>query len=494
MNVNGDEKTNHLSKTKIGLKWSFINQFVSLGVHFIVSIILARLISPSEFGLLGMVSIFINFASIFIDFGFGSVLIQKDKVSKEDLNTVFVCNLFIGVILYTTFFFLSPVLANFFDEPRLILVTRIVSLSFLISPFGAGRSAMVSKEMNFKLSTKISLSSLFASSVLSIVMASNGYGVWSIVFQSLASSLIYVTYYWIESDLKPSLKFNTASFKSMISMSSNLVADSVINYWTRNADNLLVGKYLGSEALGVYSRAYSLMLLPLTNISKVIIRVMLPSFSMIKNDKVEIKRIYLRICETIAAITFPLMFGLSAVADLFVLGVLGEEWISMVPLLRILSIVGALQSILTLNGSIYVSQGKANIAFRVTLVFNILFLAGFVTGMYYGGLYGIAVSYFITSILGAYPNFYFAARLIDTGFKDLYGRLCKTFIASFLMFTFVSSINYFGVFSDHHIIIRLILCALSGIIFYFASIFILDIKIYFELKSKILNRIGLNPQ
>jgi O-antigen/teichoic acid export membrane protein len=492
MSINENEKADHLSKTKKGLKWSFVNQIGTQTISLVVSIVLARLIDPAEFGLVGMVSVFINFASIFIDFGFSSVLIQKDKVNKEDLNTVFVCNLSIGLFLYFLFFLLSPLLADFFDEPRLILITRIVSISFLIAPLNAGRSAMISKVMNFKLSTKISIFSLVVSSAVAIIMALNGFGVWSVICQSLVASSVSAIYFRIISDFKPSLRFNKDSFKSMISMSSNLVADSVINYWTRNADNLLVGKFLGSEALGIYNRSYSLMLMPLTNITRVIMRVMLPSFSMIKNNKIEIKRIYLRVCETIAAITFPMMLGLSAVADVFVLAVLGDKWQAMIPLVRVLSIVGALQSILAMNGSIYVSQGKANIAFRVTLVFNIVFLSGFIVGLYYGGLYGIALSYFITSLIGAYPNFYFAARLINVGFKDMYNKLGKIILASVLMFASVNLINYFSLFSNQQVVVKLILSTLSGIVIYLFLIYLMDIKIYFELKSKIFRKIGLN--
>jgi len=481
--------TNHIQKTKIGLVWSFLNQFGTQIITLGISILLARLIPPSEFGLLGMVTVFTAFAGIFINFGFSEVLIQKDAITKEDLDTVFFCNITISVVLYILFFSIAPLLAVFYSEPRLVLITRVVAILFLIAPLSSVKPALVSKSMDFKLSTKISLTSLISGAIVAVVMALYGFGVWSIVAQSLVSTLVSAIYYKVISDYQPVLRFHKAAFKSMIGMGSSIAGNTIVNYWTRNADNLLVGKFLGETALGIYNRAYSLMLLPLTNISRVIINVMLPSFSMIKHNKAEVKRIYLRITEMVAAITFPLMFGLSAVSGIFVLALFGNKWAGMIPILSILAIIGAIQSILTFNGSVYISQGKANIAFRVTLIFNIVFLIGIVIGLHYGGLMGIAYSYFITTIMGAVPNFYFAARLINVSVKDMYVKLIRIFIASVIMWLIVALIAHTDLIRNLHPMVALLLCVGTGIAAYAALAYFFKIKIYWHLTELVMRKV-----
>lgn len=481
----------HIKQTKSGLIWSFINQFGRQGITIIVTIVLARLVPPSEFGLIGMVTVFINFASIFIDFGFSSVLIQKDEVTSQDLDTVFFCNVIVSIFLFVLFTLSAPIIARFYNEPTLVLITRIASLSFLISPIASVKPALAAKAMDFKLITKVSLISLLSGSIVGIVMALFGFGVWSIVFQTLVSGFISAVYFLFITDYRPKFRFYKSSFNQMIKVGGSIIGDTTVNYWTRNADNLLIGKFLGESALGIYSRSYSLMLLPLTNITRVIIRVMLPSFSKIKKDIAETKRIYIKTVQVIAALVFPIMFGLSAAAEIFVLVVFGSKWIAMVPLIRVLSIVGAIQSILALNGSIYVSQGKANIAFRITIIFNLIFLSGFTIGLFVGGLEGVAYSYFITTLIGAIPNLYYAIRLIKVSIYEVLIKLWKIFTASTLMGIAIWQIFSFQFFNGWNQNFTLIVMMLIGILIYCLLIYILRIEIYFELKNRVVKKLKL---
>lgn len=480
----------HIKKIKTGLSWSFFTQFSQQGLGIIVSIILARLIAPAEFGVVGMVSVFVNFAALFVDFGFSTVLIQKDVVTFKDQDTAFFCNVVIALILYISFYLLAPFIAAFYNEPRLNLVTKVAALSFLITPIASVKPALVAKSMDFKTVAKVSLSSVFGGSLLAIVMAIFGFGVWAIVSQMLATALISAVYYQLISDYTPSFRFNKASFKEMFSMGSNIVGDHLVNYWTRNADNLMVGKMLGDAPLGIYSRAYALMLMPLTNITRVISRVMLPSFSEIKKDKSEVKRIYLRTIQVIAALTFPMMFGLSAVSDAFVLTLFGPNWAAMIPLIRVLSVVGAIQSILALNGSIYISQGKAKIAFRVTLVANIVFIIGLAIGIRLGGLNGVAYAYFITSLFSSVPIFYMAAKLIDVSIWDATQKLGKIFTSSLIMSGSVYLIMAIPVINKLPVFISLIIGVISGAFIFLFLVWILNIEVYFELKSKLIGKLS----
>jgi PST family polysaccharide transporter len=225
-------------------------------------------------------------------------------------------------------------------------------------------------------------------------------------------------------------------------MGSNVAGDSLINYWSRNADNLLIAKMLGDSQLGIYSKAYSIMLLPLTNISRVISRVMFPSFSIIQNDLGKLRSIYLKTTKLIAFITFPMMIGLLLVAKPFVLVAFGKDWIAMVPIISILSVLGASQSILSLNGVIYNALGKAHLAFRVSLVYNIFNIIGFYVGIKINGLVGLASLYAALGIIGTIPNFYIAGKQIGVSVKDMFGNLSGTFLNTLIMAVFILATKY----------------------------------------------------
>jgi PST family polysaccharide transporter len=265
------------------------------------------------------------------------------------------------------------------------------------------------------------------------VFAYRGYGVWSIVIQTLLNSLISSVWYRAVSRIRPVLKFNKKSFRSFISMGSNIAGDTMINYWSRNADNLLIGKFVGEQSLGLYNRAYTLMLLPLNNISRVITRVMFPSFSRIKDNRSEIKRLYIKINQTIALITFPLMFGLAVTSNIFVPAVYGSNWSDMIPILQILAIVGAFQSLLSLSGSIYISLGKARMSFRLTLIYNIVYVSGFITGLLWNGLQGMVYVYSVLAVVGVLPHLYITGRLISLSLTELFRHLLSVFSATILM-------------------------------------------------------------
>lgn len=427
----------HITKTRTGIIWSFINQGGAQVLNLIITFILARLVSPEEFGTIAMVTVFTGFAIRFVDFGFSASLIQKKEVSQNDINTVFFFNVISGIVLTILFFFLSPFIAEFYDVEILSVLTKALSIIFLITAITGVNKALITKDINFKLSSIIFLVSLILSSALAIFLAFKGFGVWSIliklVSQELFTSILYFIYYPVHQKFK----LNKESFNSMFKMGRNVAGDSIINYWSRNADNLLIGKMLNGAALGIYSKAYAIMLLPLTNFSRVISRVMFPSFSLIQDNLLEIKRIYLNATKVIAFLTFPMMGGLAILSEEFVLTAFGPNWVEMIPLVSILSVLGASQSILSLNGVIYNSLGKSHIAFRVSLVFGLLNVIGFYIGIKLNGLMGLVVIYTAIGVIGAIPNFYFAGRLINVSIIEMFKNLSNSFFLTVFMMLIV---------------------------------------------------------
>lgn len=476
---------NHLAKTKQGVIWSFINQGGAQLLNLLITFILARLVSPNEFGTIAMVTVFTGFAIRFVDFGFSAALIQKKKVYQQDINTVFFFNIISGIILTAIFFFLSPLIAKFYDERILNILTKVLSLIFIITAISGVNKALIAKNLDFKLSALVSLSSLILSSCLAIFLAYMGYGVWSILIKILSQELFTSILYYLFYPVKQKPIFHKGSFNSMFGMSRNVAGESIINYWSRNADNLLIGKMLNSSALGVYSKAYAVMLLPLTNFSRVIAKVMFPSFSLIQDDIYQIKRIYLNATKTIAFLTFPMMGGLAVVSREFVLTAFGNGWQEMIPLVRILSMLGASQSILTLNGVIYNSLGKSHIAFWISLIFGILNVVGFYIGIEWEGLMGLVIIYTIIGVIGAIPNFYFAGRLIGVSIIEMLKNLSNSFFLTISMMLIVYLCKiYLSNFSFKPLISLIILILIGGLT-YFIPVVVFKTKEYELIKNLI---------
>jgi PST family polysaccharide transporter len=423
----------HLSKTKTGVIWSFLNQGGNQIFSLLVTFILARLLTPEEFGTIGMIAVFTGFAGIFINFGFSGALIQKFEVTQNDINTVYFINLASGLFLTGLFFFLAPLIAGFYEKPILTILTRSLSPIFVISAISGVNRALVVRNLNFKLSTIISLVGMIISSLTAIIMAYNGYGVWSILIRMLVDQLVISVLYLIYTPFIQKPVFNKKSFKSLFKVGSYIAGDTIFNYWSRNTDNLLIGKFLGDGPLGIYTKAYAVMLLPLRNISSVIGRVMFPSFSRLQDDLHQIKSIYLKATKLIAFVTFPMMAGLALLAEPFVMVAFGKNWLEMVPIISILSLLGAVQSILTLNGAIYNSLGKAYIAFRISIIMSVINIIGFIIGLKLGGLKGLVIAYSVLGLITAIPNFYIAGKQIEVSILDIMKNLSNSLICTIVM-------------------------------------------------------------
>lgn len=421
---------NHLSKTKTGVIWSFISQGGNQIINLLVTFVLARLITPEEFGTIGMLAVFTSFAKIFVDFGFSTALIQKKDITKQDINTVFFINLCLGTTLSLLFYFLAPTIATFYDKPELINLTRVLSPIFIISSLGGVNRALTFKNLEIKLNTVILLVATVVSSISVIWMAYNNFGVWSILVKMLIDEIIITSLFLYFNPVHQKFNFSYSSFRGLFKFGSNVAGDATINYWARNADNLLIGKMLGDGALGIYTKAYALMMLPIRNISGVISRIMFPSFSILQDDIPQIRIIYLKAIRLIAFITFPMMTGLAILAEPFVLVAFGKDWVEMIPIISLLSILGAVQSILTLNGAIYNSLGKSYIAFRITIIMSVIYVTSFVVGIILGGLIGLVIAYSITGLITSIPNFYIAGKQIKVSILDMLKNLSNAFICS----------------------------------------------------------------
>ena len=469
------------SKVKNGLKWTFIDQILSQIIFLVFSIFLARILTPAMFGIVGMITIFSNFAIIFIDLGFSAALIQKKEVSPTQYSSVFWLNLGIGFFMYALFYISAPMISQFYNQPELIVYIRVICLSFIITSLSAVQANLLIKELQFKKKVIINWIAMLIGYVVAFVLAYKGYGVWALVMMTLTTAVLNSIMYWIVSKWTPLFVFEWKTIKELSNYGFNFLGDSSVNYWSRNFDNFIIAKVLGSNDLGIYTRAYSLMLLPLRNVTTIVTKVMFPAFSQKQDDLQVLKKYYLNIIQYIALITFPLMIGLSLVSKEFVLLFFGNKWSAMIPVLSILSGLGAIQSIISLNGLIYNSLGKVNIAFRVSILTNIVLIIAFVIGVNYG-LIGVAYSYLIGSALLLIPMYKIAIKQLSISLLEVFDVLRGIMFATLIMAIVLIVINNY---TELSLLSGLILKILISAAVYMMLVVFFEKELLFSIKKKL---------
>jgi O-antigen/teichoic acid export membrane protein len=406
-------------QTVSGLWWSLGAQFLRQGSQFLIAVFLARLLTPPEFGLVAMVVVFSGFAGLFSDLGFGPALVQRQEIEERHYCSVFWLNVAFGIVLGVVLASASPLIAKFYREPRLIPIVLLVGLCFPINSLGLVQKASLTRQMDFRALGLIDIGNVTLSGVIAIVLAWRGFGVWSLVCQMLCLTIFEVAGLWWFSSWRPRVFFDRTAIRELFGFSSNLTGFTAINYWYRNGDNLLVGKFFGSAALGIYSRAYNLMLMPLSQITYVVSKVMFPALSRLQDDKARVKSIYLRSIALIALVTFPLMLGLLVVADHFILAIYGNAWAGAIQILRIFCVLGMVQSISSTAGWIYQSQGRTDWMFWWGVICAFLSIGAMMLGVRLGSAMAVAVCLTAIGILLTPPGFSISGKLIGMTLRDV---------------------------------------------------------------------------
>lgn len=415
-----------------GIKWSTTSQFTRQGLQILTIVVLSHLLKPSDFGLVSMATIIINFGALFKDLGTSSAVIQRKIISEEMLSSVYWLNVVLGLFFTISIYLLSPMVAIFFREGRVASLLQVLSLTFAISGIGILQQAVLERELAFSKLAKVEIVATLVGSFIGILSALQGYGVWSLVYQALTIALLTTVLLWIVSSWKPKLYFHWREVKDFGSYSLNLTGFNIFNYLVRNTDYLLIGKFMGAQNLGYYTLAYQIMLYPIQSISEVIGRVMFPVYSTIQDDIARFRNAYLKIAGAIALATFPMMFGLWALVEPFVLTVFGPKWQPVIPLLAILVPVGMVQSVGTTVGAIYQAIGRTDWMFRWGVLSGIIFIAGFFLGLQWG-IIGVATAYTIVSLILVYPSFAIPFRLIDLPVRNLANVLWRPVAACLAM-------------------------------------------------------------
>ena len=417
INVQGESGLEGRTVSAVG--WSAGGQAVSQLIHFALSLFLTRLLLPEDFGLVGMTAVFIGLAAVFAESGLGAALVQREEVEERHLATVFWAQLAAGVLVAAVVAAASPLVAAFYREPRAALVMVVTSANFLLAGIGPVQRAILTRTLRFRPFAIIEAVSLLISGGVAIALALLGAGPWAIVVKGLVSNLVTSGGLMIAVRWRPVGGFDRQAFNELFGFSRNLIGFKLINYGIRNVDNLLVGRFLGARALGIYLRGYGILLLPSRQISRVIGNVMFSSLARLQSDPARVKRAYLKTISVIALVAMPAMAGLAVVTEEAVLVLFGPKWEDAVPLIRLFCLSGILESVGTTTGWLFQSQGRTDLLFRWGIFASVFPLAGIAIGVAQGTVFAVALGYVVGSWLLLYPVFSVPGRLIGMSFADV---------------------------------------------------------------------------
>lgn len=414
-----------------GFWWSSIERFSIQGVQFIVGILIARILTPDDYGLMGMVIVFLAISQVLIDSGFSTALIQKKDCTEVDYATVFYFNVVLGFLFYLVLFWAAPLISRFYQQPQLILITRIWGLNVIFISLTVVQRAKLTILVDFKTQAKASFLSVILSGIVGIILAYKGYGVWALVLQSLinnALSAVLLGWYahWI-----PVCKFSGESFRSLFGFGSKLLGAGILDTLYKNIYPLLIGKLFNSSELGYYTRADQFSQLPSSNVTGIIQRVTFPVLCELQENEEKLKQIYRKFIQMAAWFIFPLMLGLAAVSVPAIRLILTEKWLPAAPMLQLLCLSGMLYPVHALNLNLLNVKGRSDLFFRLEIIKKaIITLVILFTFSY--GVMALIAGQVVTSYLILFINTYYTKKIIGYGILNQLKDLSMIFLISVL--------------------------------------------------------------
>lgn len=377
------------AKTLSGMLWSFVQRFGTMAISFISNIVLARLLTPDDYGVIGMLMIFIAVSNTFIDGGFGSALIQKKEPTQADYSTIFWWNMFLSIVLYGLLFLGAPAVANFYNLPLLADVLRVQGFVLILNALSIIQQNQLRKQLKFKRLATVTVISATLSASIAIALAYMGWGVWALVVQQLMLSGFNAIQLWVLNKWYPLLTFSKESFKQLFGFGGFMLISNLINTLCNNIQGFLIGKLCPPATLGYYTQARKLEEIPSTSLTNVVDQVSYPILAKFQDDKQKLIAIINRLVLSVSFISIPLMLMLIIFANPLILFLYSEKWLPCVPYFKILCIAGLAISLQGIHFCAVASVGKSKIMFKWTIVKRILGLIYLVVGITIWGIYGL---------------------------------------------------------------------------------------------------------
>lgn len=407
-------------KSVRGVAWSAIERFALLGIQFVVQIVLARLLTPADYGVVGMLSVFLAISQTFIDSGFTNALIQNQRRTERDFATAFFFNAAVSVLFYVLLFAGAPLIADFYAMPQLVPVTRVIGLSLVFSALSAVHRTQLTIRVDFKTQAKASLSAVVLSGAVGIAMAYCGFGVWALVTQTLVNTGAGTLMLWCFVRWRPRCFFSFASFRPMFSFGSKLLCASLMHTVYANLYPLVVGKFFSAEALGYYSRAEQMASLPASTGSGILGRVTFPLLATVQDDDARLGDVYRKYLRVATGAIAPVMLGLCALSEPVVLVLLGEKWLPAVPLMRVLCLGWMIDPIVLVNLNLLNVKGRTDLVLRLEIVKKITATAILFASLPFG-LLGLCVGRAVYSQIALAMNTYYTGKFLKmTYLRQMY--------------------------------------------------------------------------
>lgn len=395
-------KTNLKERTIKGGFLTVSSQGIKLCLNTVSTIFLARLLSPNDFGLIAMVNVFIGFVSQFKDLGLSMATVQKENIDNSQVSNLFWINVFLSICISICSIIISPLVVWFYNEPKVHMITIVISCTFIFGGFSAQHSALLKRQMRYDLLAYIQIISMFFGILIALFIAYSGAGYWALVGLSITQNATSMILHWSFLPWVPSLPKKGTGLRPLLSFGKNLTGFSLFNYLARNADNFIIGKWIGPSNLGIYSKAYNLLLLPLQQIAAPIGSVAIPSLSRLNKEPIKYRQAFLQFQSKLSIIIIPAMTFLLIAADSVVLLILGNQWKEAITVFRWLSISGILQGPLNSSGWLFTSQGRTKEMFHWGIVSSIIAIISFIIGLPWG-INGVAASYGISGLFISSP-------------------------------------------------------------------------------------------
>lgn len=465
-------------KTTSGLFWSSVERFSNQGVSFIFSIILARLLSPSDFGIIAMITIFFAVAQSFVDSGFSNALVRKPDRKEEDLSTCFYFNIVVGFVAYIVLFCIAPFVASFYNQPILSPIIRITGLEVILNSLCVVQQALFTIKIDFKSQAKVTLSATVLSGIVGIILAYRGYGVWALVWQGVVSAVARMGLLWLMSTWYPRTGFSKDSFHYLFGYGSKLLASGLLDTIYNNIYPIVIGKFYTPVQLGNYSRALSFAQLPSSNITSILQRVTFPVLSTIQDDIPRLQVNYRRLLKLSAFIVFPLMIGLASVASPLIQIVLTSRWEGCVLYLQIICFALMWYPIHAINLNLLQVKGRSDLFLRLEIIKKIIGVCILCVTIPLG-ITAMCVGMVAASLLALFINTFYTGKLINVGYIRQMSDLSPILFNSFIM----GGIVFISIQFIHNVYWELIIGLFIGVMYYILSSYFCMRDEIMELKS-----------
>jgi teichuronic acid exporter len=475
------------SKAYSALLWSFVELIGLRGIQFIIGIVLARLLMPDQYGLIGMLTLFMAIAQSILDSGFGSALIQKRMISQMDCCSIFYFNILVGCMMAALLCLAAPSISIFYHQPILVPLTRVMSLVIVINSFGLIQKTIRTRKIEFKNWTIANLIASALSGIIGIFMAVRGCGVWSLAVQQISLVLFLTFLMWKLSEWRPSLLFSFQSLRNMFGYGSRVLMTGLLNTIFDNIYYLIIGRLYSSIELGYYSRATSLEEMPSQTLSGMVSRVAFPVFSTIQNDLGKIKRGMKKAIGLLVLVNFPIMIGLAIVANPLVLVLLTEKWAPCIVFLRWLCILGLMFPLQKITSNVLQAIGRSGLVLRLEILKKMMIVINIVITWRWG-INAMIIGQILITFISYYINAYCNQKLLQYSIAEQTRDLLPYVSMSLTMGLVVLLV---GMIPFSTLGIKLIIQTISGVVVYVYLCHRYQINTYHEIVQMIRSRVTM---